>query len=143
LLPYYEKSGRELTPGRLRMARIPFGAELIENSVSVAPGFMIGNVITMAGVPSIMQSMLDSVTPRLKTGKKMLSVSLDLNHPEGAIAEMFRAHQSLYPDVPMGSYPSQRDGKPVTQLVLRSTDKLRLDVAAVELQEKLKSAGYL
>ena len=142
LLPYYKASGREITPGRLRMARIPFGADLIENKVSVAPGFMLGNVITMAGVPSIMQAMLEAVTPRLKTGRKMISHAIDLNHPEGAIAEMFGAHQKLFPDVSMGSYPSQRDGKPVTQLVLRCTDELRLEEAAAGLKEKLRTAGY-
>ncbi len=142
LLPYYKASGREITPGRLRMARIPFGADLIENKVSVAPGFMLGNVITMAGVPNIMQAMLEAVTPRLKTGRKMLSQAIDLNHPEGAIAEMFGAHQKLYPDVSMGSYPSQRDGKPVTQLVLRCTEELRLEEAAAGLKEKLRAAGY-
>ncbi len=141
LLPYYQASGREVTPGRLRMARIPFGAELIENKVSVAPGFMLGNVITMAGVPNIMQAMLTAVTPRLKTGAKMISRMLDLNHPEGAIAEIFRAHQEGYPDVAMGSYPSQRDGKPVTQLVLRSTNELRLDEAAAGLEAKLVEKG--
>ena len=141
LIPYYEKSGREITPGRLRMARIPFGADLVENTVSVAPGFMLGNVITMAGVPNIMQAMLEAVTPRLKTGKKMLSIVLDLDHPEGSISEIFRAHQAVFPDVPMGSYPSQRDGKPVTQLVLRSTDTLRLDEAAAGLRQKLKESG--
>lgn len=143
LLPYYKASGREITPGRLRMARIPFGADLIENKVSVAPGFMLGNVITMAGVPSIMQAMLEAVTPRLKTGKKMVSHSIDLDHPEGTIAEVFRAHQELYPDVPMGSYPSQRNGKPVTQLVLRSTDQVRLDEAAASLRTKLTAANLL
>ncbi len=143
LIPYYEASGREITPGRLRMARIPFGAELIENKVSVAPGFMLGNVVTMAGVPSIMQAMLEAVTPRLETGKRMLSVAIDLNHPEGSIADTFGAHQKLYPDVAMGSYPSQRDGKPVTQLVLRSTDQVRLDEAEAGLRAKLTDVGYL
>ncbi len=143
LKPYYERTGRELTPGRLRMARIPFGADLVENKVSVAPGFMLGNVITMAGVPSIMQAMLEAVTPRLRTGKRMLSHAIDVDHPEGSVAEVFRQHQQLYPDVGMGSYPSQRDGKPVTQLVLRATDPLRLDEAAALLREKLISEGYL
>ena len=143
LVPYYKSTGREITPARLRMARIPFGADLVENKVSLAPGFMLGNVITMAGVPSIMQAMLEAVTPRLRTGRKMLSHIIDLNHPEGAIAEIFRLHQERYPDVPMGSYPSQRDGRPVTQLVLRSTDDLRLDEAAKGLREKLTAAGYL
>ena len=142
LIPHYKATGRELTPGRLRMARIPFGADLIENKVSVAPGFMLGNVITMAGVPSIMQAMLEAITPRLKTGPKMHSRALDLDHPEGAIAEVFRAHQALYPDVGMGSYPSQRDGKPVTQLVLRSTDEVRLDEAVAGLKTKLTQQGF-
>jgi molybdenum cofactor synthesis domain-containing protein len=143
LQPYYEKRGLELTPGRLRMARIPAGADLIENSVSVAPGFMIGNVITMAGVPNIMQVMLDAVTKRLKTGRKMLSVSIDLAHPEGAIAELFGVHQKDFPDVPMGSYPTFRDNRPMTQLVLRSVDPERLEAAASGLKSKLAAAGYL
>ena len=143
LQPYYEKRGIELTPGRLRMARIPAGAELIENSISIAPGFMIGNVITMAGVPNIMQVMLDAVTTRLKTGKKMLTASIDLGFPEGAIAEMFGAHQKEYPDVPMGSYPTLRDHKPCTQLVLRSTNAERLAAAAAHLRAKLNAMELL
>jgi molybdopterin-biosynthesis enzyme MoeA-like protein len=137
LKPHYEKRGLELTPGRLRMARIPAGGELIANSISIAPGFMIGNVITMAGIPNVMQVMLDDVTPRLKTGRKMLSMSIDLNHPEGAIAEMFGAHQKEFPEVPMGSYPMMRDNKPCTQLVLRATDAEQLAKAEAGLRTKL------
>ena len=143
LQEHYARTGREMTPGRLRMARIPFGADLVENKVSVAPGFKLGNVITMAGVPSIMQAMLEAVTPSLTTGKRMLSKAIDLDHPEGAISELFRDHQEHYPDVAMGSYPSQRDGRPVTQLVLRSTDPLRLEEAADGLAARLRSAGML
>jgi molybdenum cofactor synthesis domain-containing protein len=141
LKPHYEKRGLEITPGRLRMARIPDGAELIANSISVAPGFMIGNVITMAGIPNVMQVMLDDVTPRLKTGKKMLSMTIDCNLPEGAIAEMFGAHQKEYPDVPMGSYPMMRDNKPATQLVLRATDAEVLAKAEAGLRVKLAALG--
>ncbi len=86
---YFERRGVELTPARLRMARIPFGAELVENSVSIAPGFMLGNVIVMAGIPAIMQVMLDAAAKYLKTGKKMLSSALDLHRPEGEIAGLF------------------------------------------------------
>jgi molybdenum cofactor synthesis domain-containing protein len=143
LKPYYEKRGLEITPGRLRMARIPDGADLIDNSISIAPGFMLGNVITMAGIPNIMQVMLDAVTPRLRTGRKMHSVAIDLAHPEGAIAELFGDHQKLYPDVPMGSYPTLRDGKPCTQLVLRALDAARLTEAEAGLREKLKAKSYL
>src|SRR5215467_3449158 len=140
---YFERRGVELTPARLRMARIPFGAELVENSVSIAPGFMLGNVVVMAGIPSIMHVMLDAATKFLKTGKKMLSTALDLQRPEGEIAEMFATLQKRYPDVPMGSYPFQRDGKPGTQLVLRSIDAGRLAEAENELKVQLSARGWL
>ena len=140
---HFARRGVELTPARLRMARIPFGAELVENSVSIAPGFMLGNVIVMAGIPSIMQVMLDAATKYLKTGKKMLSAALDLHRPEGEIAGMFEELQKRYPDVPMGSYPFIRDGKPGTQLVLRSTDAARLADAENELKVLLVTRGWL
>jgi molybdenum cofactor synthesis domain-containing protein len=143
LQPYYEKRGLELTPGRLRMARIPHGASLIDNSISIAPGFMVENVITMAGVPNIMQVMLDAVTPRLRTGAKMHTDAIDLGHPEGAIAEMFGAHQKLFPEVAMGSYPLIRDNRPCTQLVLRSIDQTRLAAAAASLRDKLRGMNLL
>ena len=125
------------------MARIPFGADLVENSISIAPGFMLENVITMAGVPNIMQVMLDAVTPRLRTGAKMLSNSIDLSHPEGAIAEMFGAHQMEHPTVSMGSYPTMRDNRPCTQLVLRSTDVAELTTATEGLRAKLAGMGMV
>ena len=140
---YFERRGVELTPARLRMARIPFGAELVENSVSIAPGFMLGNVIVMAGIPNIMHVMLDAATKFLKTGKKMQSTALDLNRPEGEIAQLFGDLQKRYPDVPMGSYPFMRDGKPGTQLVLRSTDPERLAAADTELRTQLAARGWL
>ena len=140
---YFERRGIELTPARLRMARIPFGAELVENSVSIAPGFMLGNVIVMAGIPSIMQVMLDAAAKYLKTGKKMLSAALDLHRPEGEIAGMFEDLQKRYPDVPMGSYPFIRDGRPGTQLVLRSIDPARLAAAENDLKMQLVTRGWL
>ena len=140
---YFERRGVELTPARLRMARIPFGAELVENSVSIAPGFMLGNVIVMAGIPAIMQVMLDAATKYLKTGKKMLSSALDLHRPEGEIAGVFGDLQKRYPDVPMGSYPFMRDGKPGTQLVLRSTDAARLAEAENALRVQFAARGWL
>jgi molybdenum cofactor synthesis domain-containing protein len=140
---YFQRRGVEMTPARLRMARIPFGAELVENSVSIAPGFMLGNVIVMAGIPSIMQVMLDAATKFLKTGKKMLSAAIELHRPEGEIAGLFAEHQKRFPDVPMGSYPFQKDGKPGTQLVLRSTESARLAEAENELKIQLASRGWL
>ena len=140
---YYAQRGVELTPARLRMARLPFGSELVENSVSIAPGFKLDNVIVMAGVPHIMHVMLEAATKFLKTGKKMLSVGIDLHRPEGEIAAMFEAHQKRYPEVPMGSYPFIRDGKPGTQLVLRSTDEARLAEAEAGLRAQLTERGWL
>lgn len=139
MMPAFKKRGVELTPARLRMARIPDGAELVENSISTAPGFMLGNVITMAGIPNIMQVMLDAVTPRLRKGRMMHSYAIDLDQPEGAIADMLKQHQEHYPDVAMGSYPTIRDGRPCTQLVLRSIDAPRLDSAHAELLKKLEN----
>ena len=139
MMPAFKKRGVELTPARLRMARIPDGAELVENPISTAPGFMLGNVITMAGIPNIMQVMLDAVTPRLRKGRMMHSYAIDLDQPEGAIADMLKQHQELYPDVAMGSYPTIRDGRPCTQLVLRSIDAARLETAHEQLLEKLKN----
>ncbi|NOU07890.1 MAG: competence/damage-inducible protein A [Hyphomicrobiaceae bacterium] len=142
--PYYEKRGLELTPARLRMARLPEGSELVANSVSIAPGFMMGNVVVMAGVPNIMQVMLDAVTPRLKTGRKMLSETIELFRPEGEIADMFGAHQKDFPDVSMGSYPFVKDQKTFgTNLVLRSTDPDKLAAATTGLRAKLQATGKL
>ena len=139
----WRKRGVEATPARMRMARVPLGGRLIRNAVSVAPGFMIGNVITMAGIPSVMQVMLDDATQYLRVGKKMHSVVLDLDQPEGLIADPFAAHQKDFPDVPMGSYPLMRDNRPCCQLVLRSTDEVRLREAEAGLRQRLAAAGLI
>ena len=143
LKPYYETRGVEITEARLRMARIPDGADLIENYVSIAPGFMIGNVITMAGVPKIMQAMLDAVTQKLRTGRKMHSRAIDLDVPEGTVAHVLGAHQIDNPDVSMGSYPSFMENRPRVQLVLRSVDEARLEEAYMGLRAKLIAEGWL
>jgi molybdenum cofactor synthesis domain-containing protein len=120
-----------LNEARRRMARIPKGAELVENPISKAPGFMIGNVIVMAGVPIIMQAMLDAVAPRLATGVKILSETIDAgNAPEGRyaapLAEVARTHQ----DVTIGSYPSFSSAGVRNQIVLRSRNAQSLRSAA-------------
>jgi molybdenum cofactor synthesis domain-containing protein len=140
---YFAKRGVEPTPARMRMARIPHGAELIANAVSVAPGFMIGNVIVLAGVPEVMQVMLDDVTPRLRTGAKMLTATIKLLRAEGDIAEIFASHQQKFPDVAMGSYPSFSEGRISTQLVLRSTDSALLETARASLEQKLIARNLL
>jgi molybdenum cofactor synthesis domain-containing protein len=139
--PHYEGRGLEFTPGRMRMARIPAGAELVDNSISKAPGFMIGNVVVMAGVPNIMQAMLVAATPMLATGKKMLSVALTVRRPESEIAGLFGDVQKSFPDVPMGSYPFSDDKGFGANLVLRAFDQARLDAALATLEARLKEAG--
>jgi molybdenum cofactor synthesis domain-containing protein len=140
---FFAKRGVEPTPARMRMARIPHGAELIANAVSVAPGFMIGNVIVLAGVPDVMQVMLDDVTPRLRTGAQMLTATIKVSRAEGDVADIFATHQEKFPDVAMGSYPSFDEGRVSTQLVLRSTDSSLLECARASLEEKLAACGLM
>ena len=141
--PFYESRGLELTPARLRMARLPAGAGLIDNRISIAPGFIMDNVIVMAGVPKVMQVMLEAVTPQLKTGRRMQSRAIDLDRPESEIAELLGKLQKKFTDVAMGSYPSYNDGKLKTQLVLRSLDEARLAEAERQLFGELKKRGLL
>ncbi|MEO1206611.1 MAG: molybdopterin-binding protein [Pseudomonadota bacterium] len=139
--PYYESRGLELTPSRLRMARIPHGATLIKNQISIAPGFMLGNVIVLAGVPDIMQVMLDDAIQHLKVGKKMLSRSVRTKVPEGEMADLFADHQSAWPDIAMGSYPAITPDGIRCELVLRSIDAEKLGAAHDALVERLKDHG--
>ena len=133
----------DLSPARLRMARIPAGASLIENSVSKAPGFMIENVIVMAGVPAIMQAMLLAVTPRLKTGARLVSETIRVEAPEGDIAPPLEQSQKAFPAVGMGSYPFFENGRYGAHLVLRSTDLALLAEARKNLLEQLSAAGIV
>jgi len=128
----------DLNEARLRMARIPAGAALIANSVSKAPGFSIGNVHVMAGVPAIMRAMLEALAPTLATGRKMHSVSLAAGLKEGDLATAFGAVQKAFPDVTMGSYPTWEEGVGfTTTLVLRSRDEARLAVAEAAVKTML------
>ncbi|MBN8534527.1 MAG: competence/damage-inducible protein A [Rhizobiales bacterium] len=120
----------ELNEARLRMARIPAGADLIENPISKAPGFMIGNVIVMAGVPNIMQAMLDHVAPRLRTGTRVLARSVDAaGLGEGIYAAGLGALAVEHQSVSIGSYPAFQSGGFRNQIVLRSRDEAALDLA--------------
>jgi molybdenum cofactor synthesis domain-containing protein len=144
MLAHYARRGVEATPARLRMARIPHGATLVNNKVSVAPGFKLDNVIVMAGIPVVMQAMLEAVTPELKTGRKMLTSSIELLKPEGEVANPLEQSQKAFPDVTMGSYPFVREGRLYgTELVLRSTDKKLLDAAEADLRARLAAVGLL
>jgi len=116
-------NAEDLTEARLRMARIPDGADLVDNPISRAPGFRIGNVIVMAGVPSIMQAMLDAVAPSLRTGKVMLSVTLDAGGlPEGIYGSALGAVQKELPGVVIGSYPSFGPGGFTNSIVVRARE---------------------
>ena len=130
--------GIELNEARLRMARIPKGAELVDNPVSGAPGFWIGNVIVMAGVPTIMQAMLDVAAPKLKTGTTMPSETVRADAREGdvgsALAEIAKAH----PEVTIGSYPFFDDQKgPNTNIVVRGRDASKLAAAKAAVEAML------
>ncbi len=126
----WRERGVEVNEARLRMARIPEGASLIVNSVSAAPGFRIGNVHVMAGVPVIMRSMLEAIAPTLKGGRKVHSLTIKSRVGEGNIGSPFAALQQQFPDIKMGSYPRMGDGAVMTELVLRSPDQAALGEAA-------------
>jgi molybdenum cofactor synthesis domain-containing protein len=126
----WQERGIEVNEARLRMARIPEGASLIVNSVSAAPGFKIRNVHVMAGVPTIMRAMLESIAPTLEGGRKVHSITVRCRVGEGTIGTPLAALQEQFPDVKMGSYPRMGDGAVMTELVLRSPDVSRLGEAA-------------
>jgi molybdenum cofactor synthesis domain-containing protein len=127
------------TPARRRMARVPHGGTLVDNPVSVAPGFQMENVFTFAGIPSVAQGMFQSMKHRLVGGDPVLARTVRTNLPEGIIAEPLGALQNRYTDVDIGSYPAFRNGKPSVSLVLRGTDDARLQAAAAELMTTIRS----
>jgi molybdenum cofactor synthesis domain-containing protein len=131
-------TGTEMNEARLRMTRIPKGADLVLNKVSGAPGMWIGNVIVMAGVPSIMQAMLDEVAPKLKTGVRMLSQTVRADAREGDIGTQLGEIAKANPDVVIGSYPffdPQRG--PNTNVVLRARDARKLAAATRAVEDML------
>jgi len=133
LADMYERTGRELNEARLRMARIPAEAALIDNTVSTAPGFTIENVHVMAGVPSVFQAMVASVLPTLTGGSPLLSQSLTIMRGEGDIAGPLRQLAEDFPDLSIGSYPFQRDGVFGAQIVIRGTEGVQVDAAILRL----------
>lgn len=133
ILEDYYQAG-ELNEARMRMARIPDGADLIENKVSRAPGFRLGNVHVMAGVPSVMQAMMDAIAPSLDTNSALLSETIDTGVGEGMVAEPLRQAQERHKDVVMGSYPYLREGVFATKLVLRCRDEAKLAAACDDIK---------
>jgi molybdenum cofactor synthesis domain-containing protein len=135
LRAHFAERGLPETEARMRMARIPDTAELIPNAVSKAPGFHIGNVFVMAGVPKIMHSMMEAVTPKLTGGKKMLSRTVTLNLGEGDVAKRLKEIQQAHDGVMIGSYPFEKEGgRYGTNIVIRSRDEARMNAAADEVE---------
>ncbi|SNR49217.1 competence/damage-inducible protein A [Puniceibacterium sediminis] len=133
LQAHYDRQGAELNAARLRMARIPKGATLIDNPVSIAPGFTIGNVHVMAGVPAVFQAMVASVLPTLIGGAPLLSQTLRIQRGEGDIAGPLAELAQEFDDLQMGSYPYQKDGAYGANIVIRGTDAARVNAAMTKL----------
>jgi molybdenum cofactor synthesis domain-containing protein len=146
LMAHFKAIGREPNEARLRMARIPDSAELIENPVSKAPGFQIGNVFVMAGIPKVMQAMMDAAAPRLAKGKPVQSLTLLVEGGEGDVAAPLKDIQSRYPNVVIGTYPIESPKGFATNLVLRSRDDAALEAAFGEtraMAEALTASGKI
>jgi molybdenum cofactor synthesis domain-containing protein len=138
---YYASRGG-LTEARLRMARVPHGAELIPNPTSGAPGVRIGNVFILAGVPHIAARMLDALTGKLAGGKPMVSVTVSAQAAESEVASLLGEVQEQHPGVAIGSYPFYRDGNFGADFVIRSEDQRLVDECADALKARLRAAGF-
>ncbi|MGU3576779.1 competence/damage-inducible protein A [Brucellaceae bacterium C25G] len=137
----YKKRGLEFTESRQRMARMPQGSVHIDNPVSTAPGFNIGNVYVMAGVPSVFEAMLHQIIPTLHTGKKLLSQSVECPFGEGVIGIPLSQVQKDHPDTIIGSYPSFKNGSFSTQLVVRGYETSAIDAAMNDIRMMLAKLG--
>jgi molybdenum cofactor synthesis domain-containing protein len=133
------ETGGAMNEARMRMTRVPAGGELVLNKISAAPGFRIGNVVVMAGIPSVMQAMLEYVAPQLKTGAKMLSESLPTDCREGDIGTELGAVAKAHPDVMIGSYPFIDENRSANaHVVMRSRDREKLAAAKAAVEAMLK-----
>lgn len=138
---WYSARQEDVTPARLRMARIPAGAELIRNDVSGAPGFRIGNVFVMAGVPAIFQNMLDHVDPQISRGQVRHAVTVRGEIKESTLADALARLQSEHPDVAIGSYPGKSgQGGPVS-IVLRGINRDELADLSRQVAEQMRRQG--
>lgn len=137
---YYATRGG-LTEARLRMARVPEGAELIENPVSGAPGIRIGNIFILAGVPHIAAAMLEALNGRLEGGLPLLSRTIGCQVPESEVADLLAAIERRHPGTQIGSYPYFREGKVGANFVVRATDEAVLRACEADLVASLADAG--
>lgn len=135
----YENGIDDLTPARLRMARIPDGANLIDNAISKAPGFSMENVHVMAGVPSVFNCMIDWLLPKLKKGAEMISLSIRIDLPESHIAEPLGKIANKFPAVSIGSYPFYEENKHGANIVIRSTETTLI----LDVEKEVRSAFKL
>jgi molybdenum cofactor synthesis domain-containing protein len=149
LLKHFAEMGREANEARMRMARIPHGATLIHNSVSKAPGFRLENVFVMAGVPKVMNAMMDAIAPTLSGGAVIISRTVRFDGGEGDIAKPLKDIQANWPTLSIGSYPFESERGFSTNLVLRGRDEVALNdavqavkVAVEELVQAGKARGW-
>jgi molybdenum cofactor synthesis domain-containing protein len=138
---YYESRGG-VNEGRLRMARVPAGADLIPNRISGAPGIRLGNLFIMAGVPHITAGMLDGLTGKLEGGRPLVSVTVGSMAPESEVADLLREAERAHPGVSIGSYPFFREGKVGANFVVRSEDPALAQTCVDLIAASLESAGY-
>jgi molybdenum cofactor synthesis domain-containing protein len=138
---YYRDRPPGLTEARLRMARVPAGAELIPNPASGAPGVRMGNVFILAGVPNIAKSMLEALDGKLEGGRPMVSVTVRAHAAESDVADLLKAVQDEHPGVAIGSYPFYGAGKYGADFVIRSEDSELAEACAEELRARLNEAG--
>jgi len=138
---YYANKGG-LNEGRLRMARVPEGAELIPNQMSGAPGIKLGNLFLMAGVPHITAGMLDALTGTLEGGRPLVSVTVGAFAPESEVADLLRQAEQSADGISIGSYPFFKEGRVGSNFVVRSEDEDRAKAVAEELAGKLAEVGY-
>ena len=138
---HYKGTGIELNSARLKMADIPLGAKLIDNPVSAAPGFNVKNVYVMAGVPKIMQAMLDGVIKTIKNGSKTISISIGCNIGEGKIANSLEKINNKYDDLSIGSYPYFKPDGFGTSIVIRSEMQEIVDNASRDIIDAIKKNG--
>lgn len=139
---YYRDRPGGLNEARLRMARVPQGAELIPNPYSGAPGIKIENVYILAGVPNIAASMLEALTGKLAGGRPVVSVTIGARAPESDVADLLRETEAAHPGVAIGSYPFIKDGRYGSNFVIRSEDGELAKSCGAALSERLREAGY-
>ncbi len=142
LVDYYRDRPGGLTEARLRMARVPEGAELLRNPSSGAPGIRMDNVYILAGVPSIAASMLEALAGELQGGRPVVSVTVGARAPESDVADLLRETEEAHPGVAIGSYPFFKEGGYGSNFVIRSEDGELARVTGNELSERLRAAGF-